>query len=89
MRLNSVSIINVFAKYENTTVENSIILGTMVNGYLCNNAFSSDNLGEPKFDNAKDLGAGAFGALFATFADNIYKWAGKMTFGSWLEKVMF
>ena len=68
---------NVFAKYENTTVENSIILGAMVNGYLCNNAFSSDNLGEPKFDNAKDLGAGAFGALFATFADNIYKWAGK------------
>ena len=68
---------NVFAKYENTTVENSIILGTMVNGYLCNNAFSSDNLGEPKFDNTNDLGAGAFGALFTAFADNIYKWAGK------------
>lgn len=68
---------NAFSKYENTTVENSIILGTLVNGYLCNNAFSSDNLGETKFDNAKDLGAGAFGALFTAFADNIYKWAGK------------
>lgn len=68
---------NAFAKYENTTIENSLILGTLVNGYLCNNAFSSDNTGETNFDNAKDLGAGAFGALFTAFADNIHKWAGQ------------
>lgn len=66
---------SLFSQYINTTVENSIMLGTVVNGYLYNSPFSVTHLGEPVAENIQSLGAVAFGAMFVNFANKVAEMA--------------
>ncbi|MGN0143723.1 MAG: rhamnan synthesis F family protein, partial [Clostridium sp.] len=61
-------------KYIDTTVENSIMLGMVVNGGLYNSPFSLQvENAEPLISDEKLIGYIAFGAIFSKFIIDIYK----------------
>lgn len=54
-------------QYVNTTVENSILLGMLINGKLFNSPFSQGLDGEPQITDTEELGYIAFAPLFTQF----------------------
>ena len=60
-----------FKKYENTTVENSLMLGLLVNKYWYNSPFALSYKGVARLDDLEIIGASLFGPILLKFAELI------------------
>ena len=62
-----------FSKFVNTTVENSLMLGYMVNQCFYNSPFALRENGLPKLKSIRNVGQGIFAPVFLKYMDYLHK----------------
>lgn len=62
-----------FSKFENTTVENSIMLGYFVNGCFYNSPFALTENGVSKIKSVEDVAKGIFAPVLLKYMDYLHK----------------